>query len=105
MDGSSPQPGDEENKTMNDGHQLDTINQLAHYEQEDGVCKNCESSRPPEELARDQDESLLWVFCEKCESWLHAICVRDKLNDMGIKSDILTKEILEEVEFFCCPDE
>ena len=93
----------EENKAMYDGQDVMTMGLADNaMNGEDGVCQKCNSHRPPPEVAKDFDTLTvaMWVGCDKCESWFHAVCVHDKLAKMGITK--CTHEILEKTNFICC---
>ncbi len=45
---------------------------------EEGICSKCQKPRPPEELP-SADENLAWICCDRCETWFHALCVKDIL--------------------------
>ena len=67
---------------------------------EDGVCKKCGKPRPPQELSTETD--LLWLECEVCKFWVHAVCVQDILQEQGITS--LSEEAIAELKFACCSE-
>lgn len=69
---------------------------------EDYNCKMCKSARPPQETP-GVDE-YIWIECNKCESWLHAECVKDKLKKLGVVH--ITNEAIEGIDvFYCCDGE
>lgn len=76
-DGMDQLPGAdiEENKAMYDSQDVMSSMGLADntINGEDGVCGKCNQPRPPQEIAKDFDG--LWVGCDRCDAWYHAVCV------------------------------
>ena len=67
---------------------------------EKDICKKCNKSRPPTSDEHTNEENDMWLLCEQCDSWTHAVCVLDYLKSIGVTD--LSQEALEGVEFVCC---
>ena len=77
------------------------------------ICKKCGLARPPPELISNAsmgtlpDTELVWIGCEVCDSWMHAVCVADMLRTKhGITQ--ITEEAIDKIpdgEFVCCDGE
>ena len=51
---------------------------------DDEHCKVCNQARPPQETIIDENKALIWIGCDRCQAWMHAVCVLDKLAKLGI---------------------
>ena len=66
----------EENKAMYDSQDVMGSMGLADnaINGEDGVCAKCSQPRPPLDIAKEFDG--MWVGCDRCDNWFHAVCVQ-----------------------------
>ena len=69
---------------------------------EDSICKKCGQLKPPQE-EQSVDDNYLWVQCDQCTLWVHAVCVLEKLKLQGI--EYLSQEALDGIESFICCEE
>ena len=102
---SIPGVDDEENKAMYEGPE-GLASQISLADgglngEIDSICARCSNPRPPIEAAEaDKD---VWLQCESCEKWSHAVCVQDLLQKKGITD--LSDKALEDFHFVCCGDD
>ena len=100
---------DEENKAMYEEGPEGLVSSLGagladsafNGENDESTCNRCNNPRPPVELTTEDKD--VWIFCENCQKWSHAVCVQDLLQKKGITD--LSDKALEDVHFVCCGED